>query len=84
MLAAATSHVVIALRALTGRSPLPGATPVRWMPGELHEIDPFGTTHQRFYEPHPRCPACFGTTIENPFVKSDADANDDAASSDNA
>lgn len=57
--AAAAARVLPALRSFTGRPPLPGSSPVRWVPGELHEVDPFGSTHVRFLQTHPRCPACF-------------------------
>lgn len=56
---AGVAHIVAAARHLVGRPGLPGATPVRWMPGEVREIDVFSRTHQQFLEPHARCPACF-------------------------
>ncbi|WP_165242984.1 hypothetical protein [Corynebacterium lizhenjunii] len=57
--AAAIAHTVVAVRSLVGRPSLPGALPVLWSPGRTDDVDVHGRTQQHFFDPHPRCPACF-------------------------
>ncbi len=53
------AQVVAMARFFTGRPPLAGDTPSRWMPGETYELTATGARGRRFLEPHARCPLCF-------------------------
>ncbi len=59
VLLAAQAYTAVVVDFLISAQPLPGATPVRWLPGEIHEIDIFGLNQHRIMDHHEHCPVCF-------------------------
>lgn len=59
----AVAQIVAVARALVGRPPLHGTTPVRWTVGDYLDVDMFSGNQRTVLTRHPRCPVCFATTV---------------------